>query len=227
MKRFFMSMTMLAVGALMCVGSNSAFAAEKKKKGASEISAEEQAKLVNEGELAQWLVRVLGLSRFLPASPTDLDCFAILMQNNVMPKDGWSQERTVTMGNLARVVVLALGKQSEVEDQDNDESWVDYLKSAGIDFGTIGEAVDNLEPLPQPVGHEAIVISTDPLSKLSRINPPDNQQLGADLSTFGRISTRIVRRTDLPQVEQIISRPPTSGGTTPSPPPMTPTGGAI
>ncbi|MCZ7592310.1 MAG: hypothetical protein M5U15_09225 [Kiritimatiellae bacterium] len=219
MKRFFMSMTMLAVGALMCVGSSSAFAAEKG--GASGASAEEQAKLVNEGELAQWLVRVLGLSRFLPASPTDLDCFAILMQNNIMPRDGWSQERTVTMGNLARVVVLALGKQSEVENQDNDESWVDYLKSSGIDFGTIGEAIDNLEPLPQPVGHEAIVISTDPLSKLSRINPPDNQQLGADLSTFGRISSRIIRRTDLPHIEQIIRRP----GTAPRPPPMTPTTG--
>lgn len=218
MKRFLMSITMFATGLALCLGATNAFAAEK-----SSVAAEEQDKLVNEGELAQWLVRVLGLSRFLPASPTDLDCFAILMQNNIMPKDGWKQDRDVTMGNLARVMVLALGKQGEVENPDNDESWVDYLKSAGIDFGTIGEAVDNLEPLPQPVGTEAIVVSTDPLGKLSRINPPDNQQLGADLSTLGHVTTRI-RHRDLPKVEEIIHRPPTSGGKTPKPPPMTPTG---
>lgn len=194
------------------------FAQEGGRSGQRDVgSAEDQAKLVTEGELAQWLVRVLGLSRFLPAAPTDLECFQILMQNGIMPKDGWQKDRPVTMGNLARVIVLALGKQAEVENPDDDESWVAYLKSAGIDFGTIGEAIENLEPLPQPVGPEAIVTSTDPLGKLARINPPDDQQIGADLSTLGRISGRILLEQDLPEVEREISRP-----TPPSPPPLTP-----
>lgn len=228
MKRISMIMMMLAAGALICVGPTGVFAADakpkeggKKKAPPAEVQ-EEQAKLVTEGELAQWLVRVLGLSRFLPAAPTDLECFQILMQNGIMPKNGWSQERTVTMGNLARIIVLALGKQAEVENPDDDESWVDYLKSIGIDFGTIGEAVENLEPLPLPVGPEAIVTSTDPLSKLSRINPPDNQQIGADLSTMGRVSGKVLTEPELPQVEQIIVSTPSSGGSSPTPPPMTP-----
>lgn len=197
MKRFIMLVTMVACGVALLTVPMNAFAQS------GEAAGDEQAKLVTEGELAQWLVRVLGLSRFLPAAPTDLECFQILMQNGISPKEGWSQERTVTMGNLARVIVLALNKQAEVENPQDDESWVGYLKSVGIDFGTIGEAVENLEPLPQPVGPEAIVTSTDPLGKLSRINPPDNQQIGADLSTLGRVVTR----ADLPQIEIIIQRP--------------------
>jgi hypothetical protein len=235
MKRFSMIAAAFAVSvAFLAAPALSAEPKPKTSRAKKEASAPkpdaEQAKLVTEGELAQWLVRVLGLSRFLPAAPTDLECFQLLMQNGIMPKDGWSQDRTVTMGALARVIVLALGKQAEVENPDDDESWVAYLKSAGIDFGTIGEAVENLEPLPQPVGPEAIVTSTDPLGKLSRINPPDNQQIGADLSTLGSVSgrvvpppvvpvsERVVTQPDLPQVEQIIRVP----SLPPVPPLMTP-----
>ncbi len=216
MKRFFAVALAAVCGAVLMAAPVSVAAAEKesgkkapaKKEDAAKAAEDrvadaERSKLVTEGELAQWLVRVLGLSRFLPAAPTDLECFQILMQNGIAPKDGWSQERTVTTENLARVLVLALGKQAEVENPQDDKSWVGYLKSVGIDFGTIGEAVENLEPLPQPVGPEAIVTSTDPLGKLSRINPPDNQQIGADLSTLGRVVTR----ADLPKIEVIIQTP--------------------
>ncbi|HMP76906.1 MAG TPA: hypothetical protein PKE12_11495 [Kiritimatiellia bacterium] len=222
MKRFMYVIAAAAVSVAFIAAPVSAQESKPKSSRAKKAEAApvdvEQAKLVTEGELAQWLVRVLGLSRFLPAAPTDLECFQILMQNGIMPKDGWSQERTVLTGTLARVIVLALGKQAEVENPDDDESWVNYLKSAGIDFGSIGEAVENLEPLPQPVGPEAIVTSTDPLGKLSRINPPDNQQIGADLSTLGRVSGRVVTQADIPQVEVIIKTP----STPPGPPPMTP-----
>lgn len=198
---------MLALTGMLVVGSlPGALAAEKAAEGKAKAkpkpAAEEKAKLVTEGELAQWLVRVLGLARFLPAAPTDLECFQILMQNNIAPADGWKQDRTVLSGNLARIIVQALGKQAEVQNPEDDQSWVNYLKGIGIEFGTIGEAIENLEPLPQPVGPEAIVTSTDPLGKLSRINPPDDQQIGADLSTLGRIFSR-------------VQQPP-------GPPPMTP-----
>jgi hypothetical protein len=181
--------------------------------------AEDQFVPVTEGEFAQWLVRVLGLSRFLPAAPTDLECFQVLIQNGITPRDGWQQDRPVSEGNLARVIVLALGRQAEVENPDDDQSWIAYLKSVGIDFSSIGEAIENLEPLPQPVGNEAIVISTDPLRKLARINPPDNQQMGADISPLRRPTHRIVRRADLPKIEMKMKRPSTRP---PSRPPMTP-----
>ncbi len=221
MKRLSMFMMMLGAAAMLSAGPVSVFAADAKPKSKAKASPiSEESGPITEGELAQWLVKVLGLSRFLPAAPTDFECVQILMQNNISPKDGWNQDRTVTLGNLARVVVLALGRQGEVENPDSDESWVNYLKSEGIDFGSAGEAIENLEPLPQPVGPEAIVTATDPLSKLSRINPPDNQQGGADLSTLGHVTTRIIQRQEMPAIQQQISRRP---GQTPRPPPMTPT----
>lgn len=223
MKRLSLTLMVTMLGVVSVLGPMSAGAKEAKSKSAENeamdpSTAVDASILVTEGELAQWLVRVLGLSRFLPAAPTDLECFQVLMQNGIMPKDGWHQDRPVGTYQLARIIVLALGKQGEVENPEDDASWERYLKSIGIDFGTVGEAVDKLEPLPQPVGPEAIVTSTDPLSKLSRINPPDNQQIGADLSTFGRVSGRVVTEPELPEIEVIIKNP----STPPSPPPMTP-----
>lgn len=185
-----MLMSLVLVSGVLAATPFMAQAAEGGAKG--KASVEDRTKLVTDGELAQWLVRVLGLSRFLPASPTDLECFQILMQNNVSPGDGWQKDRVVTMGELARVIVQGLGRQAEVDNPENDASWINFLKEIGVDFGTIGEAVANLEPLPQPVGPEAIVTSTDPLAKLQRINPPDNQQIGADLSTFNRVTAQQV-----------------------------------
>lgn len=199
-------------------GGKSEAKAESKSRSKAKAAKDERAKLVTDGELAQWLVRVLGLSRFLPAAPTELECFQILMQNNIQPADGWKKDRTVTMGTLARVVVQGLGRQSEVQNPENDSSWINFLKEIGIDFGTIGEAVENLEPLPQPVGPEAVITSTDPLGKLQRINPPDNQQIGADLSTLGRVSGRVDVPVTVEQVGQVfeqVQRPPQR-------PPMTP-----
>lgn len=194
----------LGLAASLCVG----FSVQVRADEAADAAEAARAKLVNEGELAQWLVKVLGLSRFLPAAPTDFECMQILMQNNIAPSDGWQQERPVTLGALARIVVQALGRQGEVS-PDEDQAYVSFLKSIGIDFGTIGEAIENLEPLPQPVGPEAIVTSTDPLGKLARINPPDNQQIGADLSTLGRvggISVIVITEDDLEQVQRVITQ---------------------
>jgi len=147
MKKLLMSLVL--VSGVLVSGPVAVQAAEGGSKG--KASVEERTKLVTDAELAQWLVRVLGLSRFLPASPTELECFQILMQNNISPSDGWQKDRTVTMGELARVIVQGLGRQAEVDNPDNDASWINFLKEIGIDFGTIGEAVSNLEPLPQPV----------------------------------------------------------------------------
>ena len=227
----------LLVGSL-CLGSaygqeDAAPKAKPKAKSRSKSVAaavEDRARLVTDGELAQWLVRVLGLSRFLPAAPTDLECFQILMQNNILPADGWQKDRTVTMGALARVVVQGLGRQSEVQNPQDDASWVNFLKEIGIDFGTIGEAVENLEPLPQPVGPEAVITSTVPLGKLQRINPPDNPQHGSDLSTSGRLfsQTPLEGRTTSdpatlnPVTEEELENIPELPIDPGTPPPMTP-----
>ena len=96
--------------------------------------------LVTEGDFAKWLVNVLGLTRSLPVGPTEQQCFAALLQNSVTPKAGWNSTNLVTMGTLARVVTQALHTQSEVQNPDDDNSWIQHLKAMGIDFGKCSEA---------------------------------------------------------------------------------------
>lgn len=140
--------------------------------------------LMTEGELGKVLVNVLGFAPLLPPNPQPVDIFAILMQNEIVPKDGWNPTNYVTMGTLARVLVQSMGQADQVENPDDDGSWVAYLKSIGIEFGTVKEGVDQVKPMVDPVAIVAIEPSTDPLRKVPNIRPSDEQQLGADLQPF-------------------------------------------
>lgn len=142
--------------------------------------------LVTEGAFARWLVQVIGLARMLPAAPSDQECFASLMQNGIAPKAGWNTTNVVTMGNLARVVVQSMGRASEVENPDDDASYIKLLQTLGIQFGTVGEALNKLGPLDNPLGGGAQVVSTDPLKKQAKIRALDESQFGADMSTIQR-----------------------------------------
>ncbi|MDD2237186.1 MAG: hypothetical protein PHG65_08290, partial [Kiritimatiellae bacterium] len=91
-----------------------------------------------------------GLYRYLPANPTDLQCFEILNQNGIFPKDGWEPGKVVTRGDLARVIVLALELEDQVQNPDDPRSWMEVLASIGIQITTIGEAVNNVYPISEP-----------------------------------------------------------------------------
>ncbi|MDD4736358.1 MAG: hypothetical protein PHP44_09660 [Kiritimatiellae bacterium] len=103
-----------------------------------------------QGLLAQLLVMQTGLYRYLPANPTDLQCFEILNQNGIFPKDGWEPGKVVTRGDLARVIVLALELEDQVQNPDDPRSWMEVLASIGIQITTIGEAVNNVYPISEP-----------------------------------------------------------------------------
>lgn len=141
---------------------------------------------ITEGEFAKWLVNVLGLSRGLPAAPSEKECFAALLQNGVAPKAGWNGTNLVTMGTLSRVVVQSLHKQSEVKNPSDDKSWIEYLKTIDVQFGKVSEAMEQLPPLDPAYYSDAIVTSTDPLKKKARFRPLDEDQLGADMQTIQR-----------------------------------------
>lgn len=146
-----------------------------------------KAQLATEGQYGAWLVQVLGLSRFVSAAPTPQECFAVLLQNQITPKNGWNATSVVSRATLARTVVQALGQQSQIKDTNNDGEWIDYLKKIGFEFATLGEALKQLDPLDAALGNAAVAVSTDPLGKTHRIRPTDDQQLGADLSTIRRV----------------------------------------
>ena len=85
------------------------------------------------------------------------------------------------MGTLARVVTQSLHRQADVKNQEDDNSGIQFLKSIGIEFGTIGQAMDTLGPIDPAYVGEAAVVTTDPLNKKAKMNPQGEQQFGADL----------------------------------------------
>jgi hypothetical protein len=102
--------------------------------------------LMTEGQLADMLINVLGMATMLPPNAQPADQFAILLQNGIVPKDGWNPTNNVTIGNLARIMVQSLGDSDKVENPETDKSWVDYLKSIGVEFGTIEDALAQIDP---------------------------------------------------------------------------------
>lgn len=139
----------------------------------------ETPKLMTQGELAQLLVKKLGLYRALPANPTDLECIMVLSQNGVYPATqlkavedetpGWSlsEDAEATMADLVILLVRALGLEDEVEgDMQDEQNWVNVLKAYEIPFDSIGEGVAQLTPLTEiPVMIPLFQISEDPLRK--------------------------------------------------------------
>ena len=116
---------------------------------------------VPQGQLAQLLVKTLGLAHLLPAVPTDADCFAILAQNGISPADGWTQDGIVTQGVLARVLVQALDLTDEVENPNDPLSWISVLESNGISLDRITTSVASAESLPEGIFQSPE--TTDPL----------------------------------------------------------------
>lgn len=174
-----------------------------------------EADFMTEDQLAEALVNVLGLATLLPPNPPMGDRLGILMQNGIMPRDGWNPDNVVTVGNLARILVQAMGQQQYVENPEDDASWVNYLASVGIVFGTIDEALDAVPVIDQPVALRAVEVSTDPLRRIPFIRPADEQQLGADLQNFRRLISAS-------SIEDSLFILITSGITPPNLPPVTP-----
>ena len=227
-----MKRTMLAVlsMSLLVMWSSGSFAADAAKPSGEKAKSEAKKdtkksdsgkpQLVTEGEFATWLVQVLGLARFLPASPSEQECFAILLQNGITPANGWNSTNIVTRGTLARTAVQALGQVAEVKDPSKDESYIEHLRALGIEIGTIGEAVEHLEVLDNPMADAAVVAKTDPLAKVLKIRPVDETQSGTDMVTI----TRVFSAADLPEPPPPSPppAPPKPPKPSPRPPPMTP-----
>jgi len=123
---------------------------------------DEQSDLLTEGELIEVLVNTLGLATMLPPSPNQADMMAILMQNGIVPADGWDPDRVVTLGNLARVLVQTLGQSDMVENPEDDASWVNYLLSLGLDLSTIEAAVGQVPSADPNAGYSDARQSFDP-----------------------------------------------------------------
>jgi len=174
----------------LAVGSSEAAKAELKQASAAKRDKKGSGAAATQAQMAQVLVEVLGLGRFLPPNPSDQQCFTILMDNSISPKNGWQAEKIVTRADLARVIVQALKKQADIKNPDNDQEWMDYLTSIGIPFDSVSEAMYYVDPLSEPVAPHVVSARTDPLVKRHRFNPIDEAQYGVDMEFIARMLSR-------------------------------------
>ena len=185
---------------------------------------------VTQAELAQMLVNLMGLTRFVSSPATPQELFRKLVESGVYPEDGWKEDAVVTKAVLARVLVQALGAADEIDDPSDPNAWVNWLKENGIPFDTVGEGVANVTPSAEPVAGLVLDagLTTDPLRKQQVFGDPDEKQLGADIGAD--IGMAVMAPAPPPpsppvtpqEVRRVISavpvpRPPTS--------PVTPDGG--
>lgn len=171
---------------------------------------EDPAGAVTHEELAEILVNLTGLYQNLGAAPSTQERFTVLMVNGIAPKDGWKYGEEVRRGDLARVVVQALGLQDEVEDPDTDQSYIDYLVSMGVPVDTVGQAVEPVEPRNDLIGVDPdVAATTDPFKKPQDTSgqKPDDNQFGTDLSLDPGLGRFIITVDDVVEIIQEAADP--------------------
>ena len=146
---------------------------------------------VTQDQLAELLVKALDLVRFLPAAPTTQQRFEVLMQNGISPEAGWLLDAVVTKADLARVLIQAMRKEDQVENPNDPQSWIDALKAAGISLDRLSEAIRSVESLPDGMGQDARLQSTDPLVYNVTFTPGGTVQYSVDLALVTRIFTEL------------------------------------
>ena len=184
------SLMLVAVLAMAVPAANAAERKSSKSKKAPPVETPAVAQ-VTHCELAQLLVQVLGLARFLQAAPTCQQCFAMLMDNAVVPAEGWDGTKIVTKADLARVIVQSLKKQGDIKNPDDPKEWIDYLRSVGIPIDSVGEAVAHVGPLPDPVATHIASARVDPLVRRHQFNPTDETQYGVDMQSITRLLSQL------------------------------------
>lgn len=120
---------------------------------------------VTQAQLAEVLVRALGLVDTLPNPASDQQRFAALMQNGICPDGGWTAGQVLTKKDLVKILVQALGAEDEVENPEDPASWMAVLEAHGIDPSSLGDqaTVMGLEALPEAIAVNYGELSTDPL----------------------------------------------------------------
>ena len=172
--------------------------AEKAEKAEKDAPAKEKAASkaqpsgpVTHVQLAELLVKALGLVRYLPVAPSAQQTFDLLMQNGISPQGGWLLDAVVTKADLARVLVQALNMQDQVENPSDPQSWIDALKAAGISLDRLSEAIRSVEALPDGMGQDVRLQSTDPLVYDKNFTPGDREQYSVPLAMATRIFTEL------------------------------------
>jgi hypothetical protein len=171
---------------LMVAGSATVVQAKSKSKS-KKASKAQASQPVTHPQLADTLVKALGLMTFLPNAPTAQQEFDVLMQNGISPEKGWLLDAIVTKADLSRVLVQAMRKEDDVENPNDPQSWIDTLKEAGISLNRLSETVQSIEVLPDAMGQDLTLGSSDPLVYGVNFAPGSSIQYSVDLNMVTRV----------------------------------------
>ena len=176
----------LLIGLMMA--STGAMAQDKEKADAKKSQASQP---VTHPQLAEILVKALGLVAFLPTAPTAQQMFDVLMQNGISPEGGWLLDAVVTKADLSRVIVQAMRKEDQVENPNDPQSWINVLKEMGISLDRLGETMQSVETLPEGMGQDVTLQSTDPLIYGVNFAPGSSVQYTVDLNLVTRVFSEV------------------------------------
>lgn len=176
----------LLIGLMMA--STGAMAQDKEKADAKKSQASQP---VTHPQLAEILVKALGLVTFLPTAPTAQQMFDVLMQNGISPEGGWLLDAVVTKADLSRVIVQAMRKEDQVENPNDPQSWINVLKEMGISLDRLGETMQSVETLPEGMGQDVTLQSTDPLIYGVNFAPGSSVQYTVDLNLVTRVFSEV------------------------------------
>ena len=95
-------------------------------------------------ELAQAIVRALGLQPDVPATATPADFTTYLQGKGIAPLRDWQPDAEVTKADLAVVTVLALGLAGDVEKPEDAESYIAVLDERQISLATVMDVISNI-----------------------------------------------------------------------------------
>ncbi len=95
-------------------------------------------------ELAQAIVRALGLQNDLPVKATPADYATYLEGKGIAPLRDWITGAEVTKADLAVVTVEALGLAGEVEKPTDAESYMAVLDERQISLATVMDVISNV-----------------------------------------------------------------------------------
>ncbi len=154
------------------------------------VAAEGEAEMMSQGELAQLLVKKLGLLPYLPPNPSDLECVMILSQNGIFPSPtlvpteqnptpGWNlnPETKVTLAELAVLLVRALGLEASVQgDKADAQNWLNVLQGVNVPTDTVEGGVQALIPLSAAL--QNITAGRSSINPLAKVYIPDSTGSG-------------------------------------------------
>ena len=69
----------------------------------------------------------------------------------------------LTKADLSRVIVQALQMDDQVENPNDPQAWINLLKELGISIDRLSETIQSVEVLPDALGQDVTMSSTDPL----------------------------------------------------------------